>query len=129
MESAFGRLFGCFGGRTLVKAVVDGDALALAEAGEGAERRDLPAERARADAVRPAMRHEGAHVGGRQRGNVRERWRRREMAGQEAEELLEIALVGLERILREPPLAAEIAPPSRAPPAEGRRGDDEKMFV
>ena len=85
--------------------------LALAEAGEGAERRELTHQRAVADIVTAALAKEGAQVDGLECGDIGKRGGAAEMFGQERVELAEIAGISLERLRREAPLGREVRKP------------------
>jgi hypothetical protein len=50
------------------------------------------------------------------------------MAGEEGEELLEIAAIGLQRLRREPPLVLQMAEPIQRRLPEARRRGDQKGF-
>ena len=57
-------------------------------------------------------RHEGAHVGGRQLGQLLERGRAAEMIGEKIEELADVALIGFERLRRHALFGAEKPEPA-----------------
>ena len=88
-------------------------AVALEKAREGARAGERSHQRAAADAVGAPRRHEGAHIGRRQRGKLFQRRRAAEMLGEESEELQHIALIGLDRLWRHAPLGAEMLEPVR----------------
>ena len=82
------------------------------ETRERAHARERPHQRAAADAVGAPRRHEGAHVLRRELGELGERGRAAEVLGHEGEELRRVALVGVERFRRHPPLGAEMDEPA-----------------
>ena len=69
-------------------------------------------QRAAADPLRAARRHEGAHVGWRQRRECFQRRRAAEMLGEKGEELQHVAPIGFERLRRITALVAEMAEPA-----------------
>src|SRR3546814_19711961 len=90
-------------------------ALALKIAQQRAQARKMATERARARSLAAACCQEGADVGGAQRMNVRNVRRAAEMAGQETQELTRVALIGFQRVRREPPLPIKALQPCLAP--------------
>lgn len=99
-------------------------AVALAEAGEGAQGRELAHQRAVADAVPPALAEKGAQVDGLESGDIRKRRGTIEMLGEECGELAEIARIGFQRLGREAPLGRKVAEPVAAERVEiGHEGN------
>ena len=88
-------------------------AVALEEAREGAHAREHAHQRAAADAVGAPCGEKGAHVERRKARQRRQRHPAVEMAGQEAEELAQIALIGLDRFRRHPPFGRQVCEPAR----------------
>ena len=70
--------------------------------------------------------HEGADIGGGKRAHVGERRRVAEMAGEEAQELVDVARIGLDRLVGQPPLAGKMPPPALDGLGEAGRGEDER---
>ena len=87
-------------------------AVAFEKAGEGARAGKCAHQRAAADVLSAPRRHEGAHVGRRERGELFERRRAAEVFGEEGEKLQHVAPVGFERLRRHAPLGAEIRQPA-----------------
>ena len=86
-------------------------ALAFQETGERARAGERPHQRAAADAVAAAVRHEGAHVARREIPQHREGDPAAEMGREKAEELADVALIGLDGLRRHPPFGAEMGEP------------------
>ena len=110
--SGRGRLRPVRGVRTAAKHRAVDMPLALEEAHERADAGEPARQRPRAGAVVPPRRHEGAEVGDAQVSNSASpggpaRWR-----GEELQELLDVARIGLDRLRRHPPFAGELPPPA-----------------
>jgi hypothetical protein len=105
-----------------------GAALALEEPDQRADPGDAPRQRARAGAVVPPCRHEGADVGGGKLAEFRQPRRAAKVAGQEAEEVLGVAAVGLDRLRREAALAGQMLAPALHRLGEVGRGDHQRSF-
>ena len=120
MASGFGSVFGdlrrAHGGERADLAL----AVAFEEARERAHAREHAHQRAAADAVGAPRRHEGAHVRRRQRRELASVGCTAEMLGQEAG-TADVALVGLDRLRRHPPLGAEDSRASARPRPRRRR--------
>ena len=84
-----------------------------------------PRQRPRTGAIDPPRREERAEVGGAERADVGNRRRRAEMVGQEAGELRDVAVIGLERVGSDPAFRSEMPAPRRDRRAEIWRGGDE----
>jgi hypothetical protein len=74
------------------------------------------------------VRQEGAQVGGPEIGDIGDRRRAAQMAGQESEELARVALIGLERERGQAPFGAERAQPVLAGGDQVGTGIDEEFF-
>src|SRR5690606_27722024 len=100
----------------------------LEEAEEALECQEHPGQRARPQALAAPLRHEGAHIGAAQPLERIERYRAAGMAGEELQELIEIAAIGVERIGGQPAHRAEFALPGTDPGADklvgGKSGID-----
>ena len=86
-------------------------ALALEEAGKGPRRRQGPHQRAGLQPVGPARGQEGPDVAGRDGSDVVQPRRLAEMAGQEAQEGGDVAVIGLHRLGAHAPLDGKIGQP------------------
>ena len=97
----------------------------LEEGDQRADAGDAARQRPRAGAVVAARGHEGADVGGGKRAHVGERRRIAEMAGEEAQELHDVARIGFHRLVGQPPLAGQMPPPALDGLGEAGRGDNQ----
>ena len=88
-------------------------AFLLEEASERAQARQRPHQRAAADVVGAAHRHEGPDVAGLQRGKARQRHPRAPMLAEKDQALAEVAGIGLQRLRRQPPFGAQMRQPAR----------------
>ena len=111
IASGRGKVLPIFGARTAASAPTLPLPLRSRNRREGAEAGERPHQRAAADAGCAPRRHEGAHVGGRELGKVRQRGRAAEMLGEKLEELQHVAPVGLDRLRRHAPLGAKMLEP------------------
>ncbi len=100
-------------------------ALALEEAGEGAVGGEGAHHRARLEAVGAAGGQKGPDVARGERGDVGERRRSAEMAGEEAQEGGGVAVIGLDGLRAQAPLGGEIGDPAQPRGREVGRGEDE----
>ena len=108
LGSVFGKLRGAHRGERRDLAF----AVAFEEAGERARAGERAHQRAAADPVGAPRRHEGAHVGRRERASCSQRRLAAQMPGQEGEELRDVALIGLDGLGRHAPLAGEMREPA-----------------
>ncbi len=88
-------------------------AFAFEETAERAQARQRAHQRAAGNVVGAAHRHEGADVGGFQRGKARQRHALAPMGAKEIQALPQVAAIGLQRLRRQPPLGAEMRQPAR----------------
>ena len=105
-----------------------GVALALEPADQRADAGDAAGDGARPGAVLPARGEEGADVGDAERGDIGDARRPAEMQGEEDEELLDVAGIGLDRLRRQPPLMGEVTPPALDRLEEVGPGEDKRRL-
>ena len=88
-------------------------AFAFQKTSERAQARQRPHQRAAADVVGAAHRHEGPDVAGFQRGKALQRDFPAPMFGEENQALPEVAGIGFQRLRRQPPFGAQMRQPAR----------------
>ncbi len=106
-----------------------GEAVAFQESDEGADAGEPARQRPRAGALAPAARHEAADIGHAQLREIGDRRRIADMQRHEGEKLLQVAAIGLERLRREPPLAAQMLLPRIDPRERVGGGEDERRRI
>ncbi len=94
---------------------------------KGPQARQPATERTRACSIPPPGCKEPAKIGRPQASNIVEAGRTREMPGQEGKELPRITLIGLHRLLRQPPLGREGGQPALPLRHQCAVGDHQKL--